>query len=1809
MRQVETKEGTIESQPEAKDNQAKAVEKAKDLKAKGYTLDDIRKAGALETELVSDKPTTEAGNSTLSRFNPEAVKSLETAFEALEMEEGKAGAKKGESLRVDPNPPEGLQGGKVWEQREPDVVLDTSQDFSFGDEAELEAFDFGEVESIPFMPMFTEHASKEQAVIASAKTGSPVEVIQKQIKAGDYQMVSEASNAFGEEFYGDMFSLYEKNIEEANTPKEVGVLLKELEQELQRKPTLAEQRASYVKNIIRTTKGYEGETDIESLHPVLRESVKNNLMSNNLSKMQNEADSSATYLGMFVDFLELTTLVGAGSEELLKGASDIYANLDKMDGLPFDKQMALMESMVEAAKNQETYLFNNNNSFIASGQIDTLYNAVLQGARMKSEGYTEAEVGAMLETGFNGTLFITQAAGLAKSIGAMGKFLMRRIHSSRNLAEAAKEQEELMQGLLRSEAIRRLSPDNAQYRMEGTSPSAPQIIEKTTDKRDALTKSASAKGSRKERKALESEKKDLAVLLNKTESEDLNKKARLLSKDKKIKFKTALKEVKAENDAFKTTIKDRQKVNQELITDFDIAAKAESDLSRTETMLRDGRLKTSDVLVPNGEFAVSSMQSPTINPTGLRPNQGLFDTLYKFVPDKLNIVRGTKGLKGLAEETGLTPEEVAERLIPTPTPETEQGFLYVNERRMLNDLIFVDENILPEEGIKHSIGQALGRELEKPMGTSLTPDYSATGFKHNDVPESLGTFTFLLGDGAKGGFKTNDEATDAMEKAAVGYKYKVVKKENGFFVETELDHYYNPYSDVRGLDIKGSTPSWAISWALNRYRNIEEDLILGLSAMKNVNRSLLQKMEDKAKNAVKPLSSEENKLLLDLLERGDSLEEEWLDLASIKADLSLDVPEGVFKAYRDIRGIYNDIYAIREKNYYNKLRTAQQKYIDFEDGEDLGIGRAVEKDTIDSDVIYDSLSKKVIDIEDLPEGAIVVKLGVPKKVGEEFYTYSIVQPKQIKPLEAGRTLNRRKGHIDRMYRDAGWVVEAPAKTAKMVDGKAISAPTITHIVKTKAQAEKIASKTEGAIAKQSRETEALESDIFGDSESVQFGYGASHLKHRGELVKGSDGVEGADTLNGFESLFKSIGSLSSALDYNAYQAVRIKFNKGFAEYLKEGATTEFLPVWDDMISKEGMKKLNANPDMRTEFINHHAYLKSLRTNTRGEIFKSVDMVLRPILSPLKFDPNTQKAATDLQRLTSELYIVWNGLYQGLQNLVPVFYNMSTGGTSGLQAVAMLPAVLLAFKTGNMKPLNFMVGDEALALELFEELSTNGLIDAVGRSNDFLDLARTEGATVSLSKTKAGLRTVKKGLYDLPRKASLGVQESAIVTNNALAYLLEFNELRKSGRAFDGKGKADISFQAQKRTQSQNSLDRFAYQNQANPVAMAGQFMQAVHKFFLDAVIEPQWEVIRKPINALMKPVTDKHLGSLGKNKGRYADTWNKAFMSTLITYGLFGLEGGMGKGLGMALEDQIRKQYEPDEMPAVLDAFLDGGLNAAINSTIEDGGSVDVNATMSPSAFVDMFSNLVFADFPQVNMLGASAFMMGGIAESLQASYYSIKASWVSEEVDWDDSANAVFLEAVENLKFLDVAVKSYVIYWTGRNASARSLTSDIPILKSEALAKNLGIQSEMAADYFYRTNFGKVSLKGEDKNASIITDTMLQNYAREAIGAASGNALMGNGDVKLGFMEQNKIRSKWIATAKLLTDPDYHPNIERAFYNRGLKFGSPDYEIYTKPYLDKAVAGNKTEYYKLVEQKAPQGEGRKTIKHIREGTAILEGK
>ena len=75
------------------------------------------------------------------------------------------------------------------------------------------------------------------------------------------------------------------------------------------------------------------------------------------------------------------------------------------------------------------------------------------------------------------------------------------------------------------------------------------------------------------------------------------------------------------------------------------------------------------------------------------------------------------------------------------------------------------------------------------------------------------------------------------------------------------------------------------------------------------------------------------------------------------------------------------------------------------------------------------------------------------------------------------------------------------------------------------------------------------------------------------------------------------------------------------------------------------------------------------------------------------------------------------------------------------------------------------------------------------------------------------------------------------------------------------------------------------------------------------------------------------------------------------------------------------------------------------------------------------------------------------------------------------------------------------------------------------------------------------------------------------------------------------------------MTDSKYHSKIDRAFADRGLKFGSLGYDEYQGPYLKAAAEGNKTKQMKLLEQRAPEGEAKDSVKHIREGFAIMEGK
>lgn len=1647
--------------------------------------------------------------------------------------------------------------------------------FSFNTPPQKADFSFVRTPIQKPVPQKTDSAVREQAVITSHQMGVPWRDVEESLKNGEYSTIAQGEAANWERKYKE--SLEEGNtlIQEAPDVKSVSDILTALETNLGRPPSFAEQRAEYAKYLSGfSAKSQESQKEVDL--GITSEIIKNNALAAEAGKRLEEYSNSISYLKMGLDFFEFLSPTATVSEEMFKNSVEsLYEKLDGLEGLPADKQKQLVDSMIDAAIKQETILFNNNNSLMTLGQIDTFYRAVGQGAAMKAEGYTEAEISSMLETAFNGTLFVGEISSIVKSVGAMGKFLMRRIHSAKTLKEVFSEQERLANQLISEEAARRFSPENAQYVYldESTAPSLQRTV---GDKRKRLEKTAKQKGTTKERKALEQEKKDLGARTYELKNKNVNQEARQITKEEKIKFKEAKKRVEEQRDRELEIIEKRQKTNQELINEFDTRAKAESELSRIDTFLKDGRLKETDLLEETDEIFLAGGAKGSFKHTPQRENYSVFDTVAKFAP--LQLIKmaeeGDSIITSLAKATAQTTEEMGEKSVPIPSEKSKVGMPETQGARVLNDMYLLDEDV------ENVIGLALGRELDKANGTSLKRVNSSGAFKANTDPsvESLGTYTFKLQDGSRGAYKTKEAAEQARDRSGLGYPSRIVKEPEGYYVEMDVDHYLNTTTDVMGLKLTGSTPSAIASAALPHSKLVEEELLRGIYSLINVNRSTVQELEQKIIDSVKRLEVKERQQLMEILARGDADEAEWTNIEVYKNDTKNDITENAFLSYREMREVYDIIFNIREKNYYNSLRKQGIKYIEF--GDERGLGKAIQKSEIEAKVVYDSRLGRFIPKEQLGENDLIVKLHAPKEVKDKkFITYARVLPEDIKPLQRGATLNKRKGHIDRMYRDAGWIVRSPV--VRNINNEEVLDSRVTHIVKTEADAKKISEEIKGSTFEASRENK---DETFSDSQNIQFGYGASHLKSRGEIVKGSDGL--ADVHDSLESIFYSVAGIERALNYNAYAAAKTKFLKGFAEYLENGAAT---PLALDVNAMRNNKRIPK--DVLRELENHHGFLVSLMTHNLTGTSKKIDAIVSALIPRQGKEGGLARVQGNLSKVTTEIYIVWNGLYQAVANSQGVLYNLASAEGAGTQALVQLAGLVKASR-GDISWLAKSLGDEKLAKELLEELQSNGLLDAVARMDDFLDMARTKKAgfaTKLSSKPAEYAKDVFKGV----RGTTLGIQEKAIVLNNAVSYLIEFNALRKAkGKnfKFDASDRAEASTQAQKRTQTQNRLDTFFYQRPDNAAALVGQFFQAVYKGFLDWVVEPQWEVIRGVSNAAAKNIlrTDKRLGSLGKNVSRNADTLGKAFMATLLTYSVYGIEGGVGRDLGRLIEDNIRDNYEkPEDVPFLVDLFLDGGANVAINSSLPEGSKVDINATLSPAGFIDMLFD-VFSDPTKMNLIGASLHSTAGILESIYSSARVIYEGAQSEDISTEDIISSVMREGFENLKLLDSSTKAYMAWWSGRNASSRTGTSELPIEKAEAILKIFGIKPEMETDFYDRMDF----VSGSSEMGYLAQKSLDFSVKQYQAQIASSRMIKETfeSDPEAALEEYRRLKQKWINFAKQTTDSKWHSKVEETFHKLTFTEDKANPDIYLKPYIKRAYQGRINEYLRIIEQKAPEG-------------------
>ncbi len=132
------------------------------------------------------------------------------------------------------------------------------------------------------------------------------------------------------------------------------------------------------------------------------------------------------------------------------------------------------------------------------------------------------------------------------------------------------------------------------------------------------------------------------------------------------------------------------------------------------------------------------------------------------------------------------------------------------------------------------------------------------------------------------------------------------------------------------------------------------------------------------------------------------------------------------------------------------------------------------------------------------------------------------------------------------------------------------------------------------------------------------------------------------------------------------KATEIKFFKAFEGVLKEGSATRYENDISKMYDKEKWNRLT--PDMRTEFVNHHSYLKSLRHYMYDGWMSSADQVLNKVFNKVGVELNSQKAVGAIQQKTSVLGIVWNGLYQSGQNTIQAMFAIASSPKNGGKAV-------------------------------------------------------------------------------------------------------------------------------------------------------------------------------------------------------------------------------------------------------------------------------------------------------------------------------------------------------------------------------------------------------------------------------------------------------------------------------------------------------------------------------------------------------------
>ena len=706
------------------------------------------------------------------------------------------------------------------------------------------------------------------------------------------------------------------------------------------------------------------------------------------------------------------------------------------------------------------------------------------------------------------------------------------------------------------------------------------------------------------------------------------------------------------------------------------------------------------------------------------------------------------------------------------------------------------------------------------------------------------------------------------------------------------------------------------------------------------------------------------------------------------------------------------------------------------------------------------------------EGNIVVRTHRPLNSGGELFDFSIVRRDAVQDLPH-QTMNIRRGHVDLNYLGedsffskyiakigggghSGGTGAKLIRTGKVMrNGVQTESTEVIGIYRDTKQAAQAAKDLgeEGLEVISSREAVSeLGVDSVGTSSNVP-----SHARGRGQRLLGPSGY--AEIADVEDSIGRALGEARRYTGMDSVNVLKSKFMATYGKHLgnaKEGFPSDFSRTQWIGKDKPEIQKLIRDAKAYHGYIKNQEaaltgtlqtkFLEDLRSfvgawRTEGGAFQ--EFIGDAVVSLL--DKDFVKVGT---KLTAAVFIAARPLYQTLANAAQSAFLFAHNPVRAAGTFAKAPVVLAGLMMRGTREsvlMNKVLG-KTMGLS-GDEFSTylQDMLDSGMFSTSLVD--DMFGLFESSMKVQAGKNSLMSsnfwksmlpggGLGGRAMSAMMFPQKVSTDVSNLLAYIHATTGFQKAnkGRKLDSAlAKRTILGDARRLTFTQNRADQFTYQQ--NLWSVQFQFMQHVHKMFLQLVVDPTVSV-----------------ASLGKLSAARKGTnpWGGSFAQSAMTLGtitaMFGLESNLGTGISTDLVTQLQEAGATEDM---IDITMDGIFGKVTEQMY--GEELDLASRFSPIGFVGSTLGLMFTHDGALNLAGPSGSLWkttGNMASIAKAFHSNAEVSEEEGQLLLNEAANV--FAGLKDYQRYETAL-NFGEYRTtaGRKIADISTESAIPLLFS----------------------------------------------------------------------------------------------------------------------------------------------------------------